>query len=336
MKNNTDTKKTAAKPKKAATKKKATPKAKKVVVKSKKETLIPKEVVPTEPIAETKKPEMVIGEPIKPELPTVEKKKVVGKKPDSKPKTTKVPKKKAAFKAKKTVSAKPKKDTATKKEVKIDIPLFNDVTEMREFCVAVNLNKVDGYIPSSKQKKTLFLAWIKANIKHATPFNHQNLTDNPHSPSAGIGEIETVNEENNNPTENKSLYGEVKIDVPPLKTSDNTNEMPTALTGMSEAMNYGKTPEQNNTTPEAPKQPEIGKGNAELDNYALSILSHIMESFSVKIHGRFERAEYDRMVTDLDKRFIYETKTEGGGTYLILKDGYENQARVPATGFLPM
>jgi len=41
------------------------------------------------------------------------------------------------------------------------------------------------------------------------------------------------------------------------------------------------------------------------------------------------------MITNLDKRYTYETKQEGG-TFLIIKDDYDNQVRVPETGFLPM
>lgn len=276
-----------------------------------------------EPVATTSEPTLVKPESAKKEAKV---KKTVKKTKAAKPKAKKVVVKKAKV-VKKTKTAKPK---TTKPTNNIELPKFNDVNDMKTFCVLSGLNKLDGYIPASKLKQTLFQEWIETNKNFAMLPSGQGLTDNPHSPHAGIGDLQPTDSLNTNPSGKAPIYGEVKIDTPPLKTSDNTNEFPTALTGMNEAMNFGNGHQQ-----AVPIQLERGKGNPELTAYGLSILQNINESFSVKFHGAFDRQEYNRMITNLDKRYTYETKQEGG-TFLIIKDDYENQVRVPETGFLPM
>jgi len=314
-----------------------------------KKTVTKKQPVVTKPIvAEEKKQEELVAttsEPklVKPEPANKEAKvkKTVKKTKAAKPKAKKVVKKakkvakkvvvKKAKVAKKTTTktTKPKVSKTTKPTNNVELPKFNDVNDMKTFCVLSGLNKLEGYIPASKLKQTLFQEWIEINKNFAMLPSGQGLTDNPHSPHAGIGDLQPTTA-NPNPSGKAPIYGEVKIDTPPLKTSDNTNEFPTALTGMNEAMNFGNGHQQ-----AAPIQLERGKGNPELNAYAVSILQNINESFSVKFHGAFDRQEYSRMITNLDKRYTYETKQEGG-TFLIIKDDYDNQVRVPETGFLPM
>lgn len=282
-------------------------------------------------VATTSEPTLVKPEPAKKEAKV---KKTVKKTKGAKPKAKKVAKKVVVKKdivAKKTTTktTKPKVSKTTKPTNNVELPKFNDVNDMKTFCVLSGLNKLEGYIPASKLKQTLFQEWIEINKNFAMLPSGQGLTDNPHSPHAGIGDLQPTTA-NPNPSDKAPIYGEVKIDTPPLKTSDNTNEFPTALTGMNEAMNFGNGHQQ-----AAPIQLERGKGNPELNAYAVSILQNINESFSVKFHGAFDRQEYNRMIANLDKRYTYETKQEGG-TFLIIKDDYDNQVRVPETGFLPM
>lgn len=312
--------------------KKAT--VKKIV--TKKQPVVTKPVVAEEkkqeePVATTSEPKLIKPEPTKKEVKV---KKIV-----KKTKTTKKPKKVAkkvvvkkakVAKAKTTKTIKPKVSKTTKPKNNVELPKFNNVNDMKTFCVLSGLNKLDGYIPASKLKQTLFQEWIEINKNYAMLPSGAGLTDNPHSPHAGIGDLQPTGSLNPNPSGKAPIYGEVKIETPPLKTSDNTNEFPTALTGMNEAMNFGNEHQQ-----AAPIQLEKGKGNPELNAYATSILQNINESFSVKFHGAFDRQEYNRMIANLDKRYTYETKQEGG-TFLIIKDDYDNQVRVPETGFLPM
>lgn len=310
-----------------------------------KKTAAKKQPIVTKPVvAEEKKQEELVAttsEPklVKPKLAKKEAKvkKTANKTKAAKPKakTTKPKAKKVVVKkakvVKKTKTAKPKTSKTKTPKTNIELPKFNDVNDMKTFCVLSGLNKLEGYIPASKLKQTLFQEWIEINKNFAMLPSGQGLTDNPHSPHAGIGDLQpNTTIENLNTSEKSALYGEVKIETPPLKTSDNINEFPTALSGMNEAMNFGNGQQQ-----VAPIQLEKGKGNPELDAYGLSILQNINESFSVKFHGAFDRQEYNRMIANLDKRYTYETKQEGG-TFLIIKDNYENQVRVPETGFLPM
>lgn len=333
--------------KKAVVKKEATP-----IEKTEVTDVVKKEVSPnekTEATNVTKKeallPKTTKKVVVKKEQPKEKIKKAVSKKVATK-KTSKVVSKKVAKKpVVKNPTTKPTPKTATNTE--ITLPKFVDLNEMKMFCVTCGLNKIDGYIPASKQNKVNFLKWMEENKNKAVLPSTQGLTDNPHSPHSGIGDMESniekaknaignIETSKQNPNnEKEAIYSEVKIDTPPLKTSDNTNEMPTALTGMNEAMNHGVNSQQNTSEP-TNQEPEHGKGNAELNAYAESILMNIKESFSVKFHGAFDRQEYQRMINNADKRYTYETKQEGGGTFLIIKDGYSNEVRVPEKGFLPM
>lgn len=75
-------------------------------------------------------------------------KKVATKKADKKPATKKI---------------KVKLQDGLSKKESVNFPDFQNVREMKDFCVSVGLHKVDGYILKSKKKKTVFLEWMIDN-----------------------------------------------------------------------------------------------------------------------------------------------------------------------------
>lgn len=214
---------------------------------------------------------------------------------------------------------------------------FANVLEMKSHCVLIGLNRVDGYILASKTKKTDFINWMKDNVKNIKP------QENPFSPSEGIGEVVVNNsipssnviELEKNGIDPKQIGAtqitkaeDVNIFIPPIKTSDNTNEAPTALTQNVEAMNYSK----NNTVVETLK---FGEGNEGLESYGKSMLHYIEESFSTRFHGAFTMAELQDMINKALKIYKYEICTKGG-KYVTIDDNNGNIVRVPSNGYLPM
>lgn len=288
--------------------------------------------------------EKMIGEtPITPEK--VSTKKPETKKPTSKKSTSK----KSIVKkdSKKEVTIEPPKDLTNKSEV--NLPNFKDIPEMKNFCVSNGLNRIDGYILITKGKKADFLSWIKQNIDKAsdTPLN-TSLSDNPHSPHAGIGEMEVSNniEEAKNAisantisaeSQPSSVGGRVKaplqvtpkLDVPPLSTGDVINEMPTAISENNKMFN----PEIN----EVESVEEIkDKSNKAMEAYGISIVHHLTSAPMFNINGGISRGELNQVLASSSKDFNYEVITKNGEHYLKISDHNENECRIPKSGSLPL
>jgi hypothetical protein len=224
----------------------------------------------------------------------------------------------------------------------IKLPNFKNVPEMKEFCVAHTLNKVDGYIPTTKLKKTVFLQWIKDNLDKAVAPTPNSKTDNPNSPSAGIGEMERNNISKavnavgpgdvptpvSPPVSKKVAEETPPIDVPELSTSNNDNEPPTALS---------ENQKTNDFKPDFAKVEEEGAAsdNSEMEAYGRSIESHINNSFEVGVQQvNLPRAKFNELLGQCSKLYTYELQNKGDGNYLEVSDHGGNTCRVPEDGYL--
>ena len=256
-----------------------------------------------------------------------------------KPKNKKVKIKKVKVKKVKTKKVKSKiivkapKGLVTPKKVviqKVEFPEFADILEMKEFCVLCGLNKVDGYILATKRKKIEFLSWMSENFHKAELPTSITSISNPFSPSAGIGEMQTSNEGNIKAALSILRKPEVAnntIELPPLKTSDNTNEMPNALNQMQD---FAK---QNEVTQ---KKQEVTFGNVDLDNYGETILNCINESFSVKFHGAMQMSELNTVLSSAANIYKYEVANDNQGKHIKASDNNGNTIRIPKYGSLPI
>lgn len=269
--------------------------------------------------------------------------KVSTKKPASKKDTTKKDSVEGAS-SKKDVTIEPPKDLTNKNEVKL--PNFKDIPEMKNFCVSNGLNRIDGYILVTKGKKSDFLNWIKENIDKASdkPVN-TSLSDSPHSPSAGIGEMEVSNnieeaKKSVSPTPTisaETVGGRIKaplqvtpkLDVPPLSTGEVINEMPTAISENNKMFN----PEVD----EVESAKEItDKSNKAMEAYGISIIHHLSSAPMFNINGGISRGELNQVLASSSKDFNYEVITKDGEHYLKISDHNENECRIPKSGSLPL
>lgn len=119
-------------------------------------------------VAKTKTPKIKV---LKVKEPKVKKAKVLKVKKTPKIKVVKIktPKieKTKPIVGEKQQAGRPKKVAVI--ENTLTFPIFNDVPEMKTYCVASGLNLVDGYILATKLKKTDFLAWMEKNKASAKP-----------------------------------------------------------------------------------------------------------------------------------------------------------------------
>lgn len=228
----------------------------------------------------------------------------------------------------------------------IKVPSFKNIQQMKEFCVKNQLNKVDGYIMATKSKKTLFSDWINQNIDKASPISPDQKNSNPHSPSAGIGEMPLTdpieaaknamgitNPSHTSETGKKPKTVEIPaMDIPAMRPSDNTNEPPTALTENPKKINF--KPDFNNV-----EELDPSSNNNEMEQYGNSIIYNIKKSYEVDTQGhKYPRQKFIHMINNkVSKLYQYEIKYDDGiGVYLMMSDSNGNTCRIPKEGYLPV
>jgi len=277
-------------------------------------------------------------------------KKTTTKKPAAKkPAAKKAPSKKVEIKVK------PPSKIAEKKKDEVVLPIFKNVREMKDFCVKSGLNKVDGYILKSKSKKTDFLQWIVDNKEKATPPAPNAITTNPNSPSAGIGEMSTGNDNigdaveslGNAPTnqpiaadavvtpegvkEKRVTTTEHQAGLAPLSTGNDNNDLPTGITESAKAMSHGQ-PESGEVEPEKSVNPE-GDIN-EMKGYGNAIISFINDSFQARFHGGMPMADFQKGLKGFSALYQYEIQSDEFGVSIKMTDGNGNECRIPEDGYL--
>ena len=236
-------------------------------------------------------------------------------------------------------------------KAEVSFPYFEDVQSMKIHCVSVGLNKVDGYILATKGKKVDFLNWMKENIDKAIAPEDEPKEANPHSPSSGIGSMESEN----NIEKAKSSIGDVedndeKTELPEKAFVNNTEnivystvteettqtDMPTAITENNKAMNYGDNGNHQKPVEKISNIETDAHKLAKMKDYATSIMFHIENSPSVRFQGGLRMDELDGLIASADKSFKYQKENDDNGMYLIISDDSDNKKRIPEVGYLPM
>jgi hypothetical protein len=271
------------------------------------------------------------------------------KKATAKPKAKKSSSKNSPKNSPKTPSA--KTSSTTKKDVKIEapkelakketveLPKFKNIAEMKHFCVINGLNRIDGYILETKKKQVDFLKWIEDNLENAVPPAPLEKDENPHSPHEGVGELDNANTTvPPSATPNAPVVTNVKgqrelkvtppMAVPPLKTGDNFNEQPTAISE-NRKMFEGQG-EEEVVKVEAPNSEQLMRA------YGKSILDTLMNEVMFRINGGITYEKLNGAIATASKEYEYEIVTETVGKHIKLTDRNGNTCRVPQQGSLPM
>lgn len=231
----------------------------------------------------------------------------------------------------------------------IEFPAFKNPKEMKDFCVKVGLNLVDGYVLESKKKKTEFLEWMIEHKHLANPQSIKDNTSNPHSPSAGIGELETATPVSEasaaigqpnpqtdgiNPKDigkvEKTEAENVNVNLPKLSTGEVKNAPKTAID--SNKQGEGEAFKLNNEQPIV--QAPHGQGNPQMEDDGNSVIHHLEASFQARFHGGMLVAEFQDFCNVSLGGYQHEIKSDEGGYYLIIGDDNGNQSRFPKQGYL--
>jgi len=279
-------------------------------------------------------------------------KKVAAKKPPTKPIPTK-----NKEETKKVVDKKEIEKPTPHEEFKLtdfikSLPNFKDKLEMKAYCVSVGLNRVEGYIQATKMKKVDFLTWMIDNFK-----NIEEIKNNPHSPSAGLGElkgdniekakadlggesIETPNEGVEDKKEENDAHvktdDSVNIQTPKVQPDNSTNKPPTAITMNEAAMNYNG--EESNVSNEEANTIKADSDTdlKEMEIYGNSIMMHINSSPRVSMMGGMPQNELRQTLDVCDSRYSYKIKDDKEGSYIEIANHNGDSIRVPKKGKLPL
>lgn len=220
-------------------------------------------------------------------------------------------------------------------EKQIIFPEFKDKSEMKAFCLSCGLNLVDGYILQTKGKKSTFLIWMEENKSNAVMPKLEKTTDNPHSPSAGIGELES-----NNVTEE-----EVLAIGKPENTGGGTAPEDIGKVEKTGAEGNIKLPPLGNGVPHSQNsfqptkgmpivQLEFGKGNPAMIAESNSVIDHLNDSFQARLQGGMPISDFKSFMETSLPSYNPKIESDTNGTFFSCDDGNGNKERFPKEGYL--
>ena len=192
-----------------------------------------------------------------------------------------------------------------------------------------------------KKKQVDLLDWINKNIEKANVVPPLAKDENPHSPHQGVGELANANTTitpsepvDTNVVFNVKKTKELKVTpsmaVPPLKTSDNINEQPNAISENKKMFEL-----------ESGEIEEVGmaqtqNSEGEMKAYAQSILDTLTNEVMFRINGGITSQKLNGALATASKEYEYEIVTDQMGRHLKLTDRKGKTCRIPHQGSLPM